>query len=183
MNMTPRNIALFAGAIIIGLFLGLRYPMVGLLLFIPIVVVVAVILLRNKGGALASPTASAEARAFTAAPGKARIYVMRKGFVGGQQGMNVTIDDTFNSQIRTGYFLSAEVEPGEHTVYAQMASQTKSSAASETVTLAPGQAILLDAKLNVGALQGAVVFLTTDNAAEARAKLAKLKLVEWKEPA
>ena len=181
MNMTPRNIAIFAGAILIGLFIGLKYPLFGLLLLLPVMGYVAFILLRNDGGALADPATTAAARRFDSPADKAAIYVMRKGFVGGQQGMNVTIDGTLNSQFRTGHFVRAEVAPGEHTITAQLSSQTKGSAATQTVTLAPGECLLLDVKMNMGALQGSLEMFETRDPAEARSKLATLKLVEWKE--
>jgi len=183
MNMTPRNMALFGGAILIGLIVGFAYPLIGLLLLIPVLAYVAIILMRNRGGAEADEAVAAQARQFTASDGKAAIYVMRKGFVAGQQGMNVTVDGARTAQFRTGRFVKAEVEPGEHAVEAQMASQTKGTAETKTVSVAAGECVLLDAKLNMGALQGSVEFLETRDANEAREKLAGLKLVEWTTPA
>ncbi len=179
MNMTPRNIILLILAIGVGLIVGLAFPLFGLILVLPVLGYVVYILLNNKGAVQADEGAAQAARQFTAPEGKAAIYVMRDGFVGGQQGMKVSIDDTLASQFRTGRFVRAEVDPGEHTVYAQMAAQTKGTAITETLTLAAGDCVLLDAKLNMGALQGKVVFNQTRDGSEARAKLAKLKLVEW----
>ncbi|MEP2737279.1 MAG: hypothetical protein ABJP34_13390 [Erythrobacter sp.] len=179
MNMTPRNLAFFGGAILIGLILGFIYPLLGLLMLIPAIGFVAFVLMRNKGGSEASEGAAARAREFTAEDGKAAIYVMRKGFVGGQQGLNITIDDDLTTQFRTGRFVKADIEPGDHVVAAQMASQTKGTATSQTVTLGAGEAVLLDAKLNMGALQGSIEFLETRDANEARSKLDGLRLVEW----
>ncbi|WP_432200751.1 hypothetical protein ACRAQ7_00250 [Erythrobacter sp. W53] len=181
MNMTPRNLALFGGAIIIGIILGFMYPMLGLLLLIPVIAFVVIVLMRNKGGADADESKAASARQFTAEDGKAAIYVMRKGFVGGQQGMNVTIDGSLNSQFRTSRFVKADVEPGEHTIEAQMASGSKSAGVSHTVTLKAGECVLLDAKMNVGALQGSLEFFETRDTGEARGKLTGLKLVEWQD--
>jgi len=179
MNMTPRNLALFGGAILVGIILGFIYPMFFIFLLIPLLGFVVFVLLRNKGGAEADESVAAAARAFTAEDGKAAIYVMRKGFVAGQQGMNVTIDDAMTAQFRTGRFVKADVEPGEHTIHSQMASQTKGTARNHTVTVAAGDCVLLDAKINMGALQGSVELLETRDAGEARQKLAGLKLVEW----
>ncbi len=179
MKNSPRNIALLIGAIIVGLILGIQYPMLGLLLLIPVIGFVVFVLMRNKGGAEADEATAAQARHFTASEGMAAIYVMRKGFVAGQQGMNITIDGGMTSQFRTGRFVKAEVTAGEHSIEAQMASQTKGTAHTQTVTLAAGECVLLDAKINMGALQGSVEFLETRDAGEARGKLAGLKLVEW----
>jgi hypothetical protein len=106
---------------------------------------------------------------------------MRKGFMGGQQGMNVVIDGGAKSQFRTGRFVRADVEPGSHRVYARMNAQTEGTAVNHGVTLAAGECVLLDAKLEMGALQGSLVFLETRDPAEARRKLAGLKLVHWQE--
>ncbi len=182
MNMNSRNLALIAGAIVIGLVIGFMFPTFGLLMLIPVIGFVAFVLLKNKGGAEADEATAAQARQFTAADGKGAIYVMRKGFVAGQQGMNVTIDGDRTTQFRTGRFVKAEVEPGEHTVEAQMASQTKGTAHSQTVSVAAGECVLFDAKLNMGALQGSVEFIETRDANEARGKLTGLKLVEWSAP-
>ena len=131
MKMTPLNIGLFTLAIVIGIYIGLSHPMIGLLLLIPVVVLVIFILMRNKSGALASAEESTDALAMNVLPGKARIYVMRKGFVGGQQGMDISIDGQLSSQIRTKYFLMAEVEPGVHRITAKMASILSGSTSSE----------------------------------------------------
>lgn len=179
MKMTPLNIGIFAGAIIIGLFLGLQFSGFAWLL-IPLAVFVAVILMRNKSGEKADATETADAMKMIPATGKARIYVMRKGFVAGQQGMNITIGSTLNSQIRSKYFLMAEVEPGAHEVTAQMSSGSKSAAVSHELSLAEGEIALLDMKINMGALQGKPDFTEIRDAREANTMLTGLKLVKWK---
>ena len=126
MKMTNRNVIFFGLAILVGVYLGFQYPIFGLALLIPLIVFIAFILLRNKSGTLASPESSTEAKLFQSAVGKSRIYIMRDGFVGGQQGMNIAINGSLNSQIRSKYFLMAEVDPGKHHINAQMASGSKS---------------------------------------------------------
>ncbi|NJM49677.1 MAG: hypothetical protein HC843_01250 [Sphingomonadales bacterium] len=180
MKMTNRNVIFFAVAGLIGIFLGLQYPIIGLVLLIPLLIFVVVILMRNKSGELSSVEATAEAKLFKASGGKSRIYVMRDGFVGGQQGMNITINRTLNSQIRSKYFLMTELEPGKHSVNAQMASGSKSAALDYDVELAAGECVLLDAKLNVGLLQGTPTFDEVRKDHIAVDKLAKLKMVQWK---
>lgn len=179
MHMTPRNIIIFALAAIVGVIGGFAYPIIGLVLLVPVLAFVAYILLKNSGARQADPAAAEAARQFTAPADKAAIYVMRHGFVGGQQGMNVTIDDALSSQFRTGRFVRAEVSPGAHQISGRMAAQFGGKDTVHPVTLAAGECVLLDAKLDMGALQGKLLFLETRDPAEARAKLAKLKLVEW----
>ncbi|MCB2067979.1 MAG: hypothetical protein KDE15_15220 [Erythrobacter sp.] len=179
MNMTPRNVILLVLAVVVGMVAGLAFPLLGLVLLLPLMGYVIYILAANKGATEADPAAAEAARQFTAGPGKAAIYVMRKGFMGGQQGMNVVIDGGLKSQFRTGRFVKAEVDPGSHTVYARMNAQTEGTAVNHGLTLAEGECVLLDAKLEVGALQGKLVFLETRDPGEARGKLAGLKLVDW----
>ncbi|GAA4035157.1 hypothetical protein [Parerythrobacter jejuensis] len=179
MDTQTRNWILIGIAIVIGGIIGISYPTFGLLLLIPVIAYIAIVLMRNKGGSEAEESVAAEARRFTADDGKGAIYVMRKGFIAGQQGMNVTIDNHLNTQFRTGRFVKADVEPGEHTVAALMGSQTKGTASDHTVSVGAGECVLLDAQIKMGALQGTVEFHETRDAAEARSKLAGLKLVEW----
>lgn len=180
MHMTSRNIILFVLAAVVGIAAGIAYPIIGLVLLVPMLIFIAFILLRNRGGKEADPATAEAARQFTAPADKAAIYIMRHGFVGGQQGMNVTIDGTLTSQFRTGRFVRAEVSPGPHAIAGRLAAQIGGTDKLHQVTLAPGECVLLDAKLDMGALQSKLVFLETRDPAEARAKLAKLKLVEWK---
>ena len=180
MNMTPRNIILFALAAIVGIAAGTYYPIIGLVLLVPMLIFVTFILLRNRGAKEADPATAEAARQFTAPDSKAAIYVMRHGFVGGQQGMNVTIDDALTSQFRTGRFVRAEVAPGLHKISGRMAAQIGGTDKVHEVTLAPGECVLLDAKLDMGALQAKLVFLETRDPQEARRKLANVRLVKWK---
>jgi hypothetical protein len=180
MKMNARNIILFTLAVLVGLYLGLRTP-IGLILILPLLGYVAFVFMRNQSGAKADPAALADAVRLQPAAGKARIYIMRKGFVGGQQGMNITVNGMLNSQIRSGYFLMAEVDPGEHGVEGHFSSQTRSSATTERVDVAAGECILLDAKFNMGAVQGKILFDQYRDPQEIRQKLDGLKLILWKE--
>ncbi len=56
----------------------------------------------NKGGARGDAAALADAHAMAAPAGKARIYVTRRGFVAGLQGLNVTLDAHAKGQIKSG---------------------------------------------------------------------------------
>jgi hypothetical protein len=180
MKMNARNIILIILAVLVGLYLGLKTP-IGLILILPLMGYVAFVFMRNQSGAKADPAETAAAMRLEPAAGKARIYVMRKGFVGGQQGMNITVDGILNSQIRSGYFLMAEVDPGEHSITGHFSSQTKSSAVTETVSVVAGECHLLDAKFNMGALQGKIIFDQYNAKQEISEKLNGLKLIRWKE--
>ena len=183
MKMTPLNISIFVIALIGGLYLGFAYPLFAILLLIPVLGFVAIIFMRNKSGAAADASALNEALQFSAPANKSRIYVMRKGFVGGQQGMNITVDGTLESQIRSKYFLMAEVEPGKHSVKAKMSSGSESAARTHDVDVAAGECVLLDMKLNMGALQGTPDFTEERDAAQAKQMLSGCKLILWKDAA
>lgn len=49
MKMSPSNIILLVGAIIIGVALGMIYPMFSILLLIPVIAFFVIVLMRNKG--------------------------------------------------------------------------------------------------------------------------------------
>ena len=183
MKMTPLNIGLFALAVLVGVVVGLQFPIIGLVLFIPAIIFVVLIFARNKSGAMAGPEETARALAMAVPPGKALLYVMRKGFVGGQQGMNITIDGTLDSQIRANYFLMAALDPGQHSVKAKMSSGTESAARTHELTLAAGDIVLLDMKLTMGLLQGAPDFTEVRDAVQARQMLNGCRLVLWKDAA
>ena len=138
MKMTPLNISIFVVASIVGLYLGFAYPLLAILLLIPVVGFVAIIFMRNKSGAVGDAVALSEALQFSAPTDKSRIYVMRKGFVGGQQGMNIAVNGVLESQIRSKYFLMAEVEPGTHSVKAKMSSGSESAARTHHFDVAAG---------------------------------------------
>lgn len=180
MKMTPLNIVLFGLAIVVGLWLGQSYPIIGLILLIPVLGFVVMVFMRNKSGEKAGPEATAEALRMTPPAEKARLFVMRKGFVGGQQGMNISIDGRLESQIRSKYFLYADLDPGTHGVKAKMSSGSKSAARTHDVALAAGDIVLLDMKLNMGALQGTPDFTEVRGGQQARAMLEGCKLILWK---
>ncbi len=181
MKMTPRNIALMIVALIVGVLAGFQWSMIGFLGLGISLVFVTFILLRNKSGKLASSEATADAMEMNIPQDQCRIYVMRKGFVGGQQGMDVTIDDgLLNSQIRSKYFLMADLPPGKHDVVVQMSSGTKGSAQTHSVELDAGQMVLLDVKLDVGLVQGKPTFDEVRDPSAARSRLEDCRLVEWK---
>lgn len=180
MKMSPLTIVILVVSVIVGMYLGLQFPVVSMLLLIPLAVFVVVVLLRNKSGALADAAATAKALQMQPPAAKALVYFMRKGFVAGQQGLNIMVDGGLNSQIRSGYFLMAELDPGEHTITAQFSSGTKGSAVSHSVTLAEGEVLLFDMKLNMGLLQGKPIFTEIRDLGTAKSKLTGLKMVLWK---
>ena len=179
MKMSPRNIVLFTIAIVVGVYLGLRFPLIGLLCLLVGVALVAYVLLSNKQGNEVDPTTRASALAITPRDGMARIYVARRGFVGGMQGMNITIDDTFNGQIRSGYFMMAEVHPGDHELSARFLAQTEGTRIRHTFNLAAGEAVLFEMNFDMGALQGKLRFDELRDKRAMAAALGQRKMIDW----
>jgi len=178
-KMTPRNIAIIIVAVIVGVYLGLKFPLFGLLCLVGGLGFAVFVLMSNKQGTLVDATARAAAQTGVPAEGKARIYVMRKGFMAGMQGMDITVDDTHKGQIRSGYFMMAEVDPGTHHLTARFSKQTESTRQSHDVTLAAGQIVLFDMTFDMGMVQGTIRFDEAHDAGHIRQKIANLKMVNW----
>lgn len=179
MKMTPRNIAIIIIATILGVYLGLKFPLFGLVCLVGGIGFAAFVLMGNKQGTQVDSPTRAAAQTAVPAEGKARIYVMRKGFMAGMQGMDITVDDTHTGQIRSGYFMMAEVDPGTHHLTARFSKQTESTRQSHDVTLAAGQIILFDMTFDMGMVQGTIRFEDAHDAGQIRQKIAHLKMVGW----
>ena len=136
----------------------------------------------NKGGPRADPAAEADALALRPAPGKGRIYVVRRGFAASLQGMNVAIDGRFKGQIRSGHFLMAELDPGTYRVDVRMARGGKSTESALDVTVAEGRNQVIHVIFEMGAITGATK-LTPIEEAKAAEALAGAKMMSWSEGA
>lgn len=150
----------------------------GGLFFLALIAFIIFSLSGNKGGKRADASAEAEARTLRAPAERARIYFIRRGFVASLQGMNVSIDDAFKGQIKSGKFLMAEVAPGAHAVNAKMARGGKSTAASINLDLALGESAFVQATIEMGALAASTKLTRLDEAG-ARDALASIKMMLW----
>jgi hypothetical protein len=181
MRMSTRNIILclliIPIAYVIGGWVGKEMPILGLLFLLGLVGFVVWVLVGNKQGATVDGAARADALSFRPAPDRARIYVARKGFVGGMQGMNISIDGGWEGQIRSGYFMMADVAPGEHQMTAKMAKQSVQT--SHQVTLTPGSFILLDIGLEMGMVTITPFVTEISDGLAANAHLKAVKMADW----
>lgn len=174
-------------AAIVGAFLG---PAVAamvddrtMMILMPILLIAIVgycvwALSNNKSGTRADPAALANARAMTAAEGKARIYVTRRGFVAALQGMNVTLDGQAKGQIKSGQMLMADVAPGKHHIHVGTAKAKLARPSEIEVDVGAGGVVVIDAMLEMGALKGDVK-LSRSDAAKARDDVNATKLMQW----
>ncbi|MBC7987747.1 MAG: DUF2846 domain-containing protein [Sphingomonadaceae bacterium] len=150
----------------------------GGLFFLALIGFVIFSLSGNKGGRRADASAEAAARTLRAPEDKARIYFIRRGFVASLQGMNVSVDENFKGQIKSGKFVMAEVAPGAHRLNARMARGGKSTAAEMDFDLAPGESAFVVATIEMGAL-AASTKLTRVDETRARDELAGVKMMMW----
>lgn len=133
----------------------------------------------NKVGKPASSAALADARAFTPTLGSARIYVVRRGFMGGVAGMKVVIDGVAAGQIRMNQFVMTEVPPGTYTVETAMARNgVKPSNSQSTLTLGSGEIAVILVMLQVEAMHARTVQQRVSGT-EGHAEIARAKMVQW----
>lgn len=147
--------------------------------FVGVVALLVWSLSGNKVGKKAAPAVLADARAMKPAAGTGRIYVVRRGYMGGMVGMKVDIRGIASGQIRMNQFVMAEVLPGTYTIETAMARNgVKPSNAETTVSVASGDVVVILAMLQVKSLHSA----TTQErilGAEAQSAVAKTKMIEW----
>jgi hypothetical protein len=133
---------------------------------------------NNKSGKKADTAALADARAMRAPEGKARIYVTRRGFVAALQGMNVTLDEAAQGQIKSGQMLMADVAPGPHRLHAAMAKGLMANAGTIELEVGAGEVVVIDAMFEMSALKGDAR-LTRLEGAKARENVGATKLILW----
>mgnify|MGYP000870208568 CR=1 FL=1 len=166
-------------AVVFGGYLGHSMPGMTLLLVLGLMAFCIYIIVSNKSGRAVTGAQFDDAAAFVPTPGKARIYVMRTGFMGGMQGMNITIDTSHNGQIRSNYFMMAEVEPGTHRVTARMKNKLSKAVEEHFVTLAADSSVLVEVGLEMGMTSATPYFTDYTERAQAIPRLRRLKMVDW----
>ena len=176
-------VAAVAGAILGPMVLGGLPGGMGLaiaaLMLIAVFGYLAYILAGNRVGRTAPPAMVADARGFAPAPGTARLYVVRRGFMGGMAGMKVSIAGVSSGQIRMNQFVMAEVAPGTYTLDTAMARNgMKSSHSSASYTLAAGEIVVVRAGLAMRATHAMTVQeqLAPD---AGRTEILSAKMVQW----
>jgi hypothetical protein len=183
MRMSTRNIILciliIPVAYLIGGWVGKEMPILGLLFLLGLFGFVAWVFLGNKSGKRIEGAALADALSMRAAPDKARIYVVRKGFVGGQQGLNVSIAGGWEGQIRSNHFMMAEVAPGTYDMSARMNRQGEAARGTHSVTLAPGTMVLVNIGLEMGMVRMTPFFTDITDGRAAHDMLKSAKMVDW----
>lgn len=153
-------------------------PMI-LLLLVGFVAMIAFFLSGNRKEVALDSATVADALRLQAPTGKARLYVVRHGFVGGMQGMEITIDSSHSGQIKSGRALFADLAPGHHLVGAKMAKGGKSSATSLELDLAADTVTVLKAGTEMGALTTKCVLEVLPSLPVAQQELKKARFLAW----
>jgi hypothetical protein len=166
-------------AVIFGIWFGRHFPVIGMIALLGIPAFAAWVLLANKQGARIEGAALADARAFTPNAGKARLYIVRLGFYGRMQGMNISLSSGHQGQIRGKYFMMAELDPGTFTLTAQLAKQGGKVACTQDVTLEPGQSALIEINLEMSMTAVTPLFTEHREPRIMTNQLGQAKMVDW----
>ncbi len=183
MRMSTTNIILLIIVLPISLWfgswIGSEMPLLALLGLVALIGFVAWVVLSNKQGAVVTGAARADALTMQPSADCARIYLVRKGFVGGMQGMNISIDDAWEGQIRSNHFMMAEVAAGDHQISARMAKQSEAARGNHVVTVAPGGFVVVDIGLEMGMVRMTPFFKEITDGLAANAHLNPAKMADW----
>ena len=166
-------------AVIVGLWFGSNYPVVGMLALLGVAVFVAWVLLSNKQGARIDGAVLADARTLTPAAGKARLYIVRLGFYGRAQGMNISLSSGHQGQIRGKYFMMAELDPGTITLNAQLAAQGGKVRRDLDIMLASGDSVLIEINLEMSMTAVTPLFTEHREQRIISNQLGQAKMVDW----
>lgn len=171
-------------AFIVFLFVGFSIGGGGSLLLV-IVALVAVgaliffFLSGNTKETVLSESALADARQMRAPPGKARLYIVRQGFAGGQQGMDITVGTTHQGQIKSGRALVVDLLPDSYEVITRMARGGDKSQTSLTVDLAADSVTVVRAVSTMGATAASIQLSVMDDMNAAKAEVDKARFLAW----
>lgn len=121
----------------------------------------------------------ADARRMQAPAGMARLYIVRQGFAGGQQGMDVTIGITHSGQMKSGRALVADLPPGQHTLTTRMARGGDKSESSLTLDLAADSVTVVKATSTMGTVTAGIQLAVMNDMSAAKADLDKARFLAW----
>jgi hypothetical protein len=166
-------------AVIFGIWVGINSPVIGSIALLGIPAYLVWVLMSNKRGARIEGTALADAMTLTPTDGKARLYVVRLGYYGRAQGMNISLSSGHQGQIRGKYFMMAELDPGLVTLTAQLAKQGGKTASTQDVTLATGESVLIEINLEMSMMAVTPLFTEHRERRIMTNQLGQAKMVDW----
>jgi hypothetical protein len=172
-------IVFFPLALIFGIWVGSQFEVIGFLALLGVIAYVTWLILSNKQGARIEGTELANALTITPSAGKARIYVIRLGFYGRAQGMNIALSSGHQGQIRGKYFMMAELDPGSYLLNAQMAKQGSKTLSEHAINLEAGQSLLVEINLEMSMTAVTPLFTDHHNVAIFPNILRQANMVDW----
>jgi len=154
---TRNQVIAVAVSVLVGLFMNLLESLAGEKLNFSMSVILPVMLggftytyLSNVSGtrkeAKADDAARADALNFAVPAGRARVYVLRTGFLGKAVGMDITMDGHVVAQLKSPRFTVIDVAPGAHEWCARFsggAGTQRHGDCTAQVNVAAGSAIVL----------------------------------------
>ncbi|MGV2497042.1 hypothetical protein [Pelagerythrobacter aerophilus] len=183
-KITVTTALLAAAAFIIFLFVGFSIgsggsPLLVVLALASVGALIYFFVSGNKKEVVLDDAALADARRMQAPSGMARLYIVRQGFVGGQQGMDVAIGETYRGQIKSGRALVADLPPGPHALSVRMARGGDKSNASLALDLAADSVTVVKATSSMGTTTAALQLSVMTDMSAARADLDKARFLAW----
>jgi len=195
MNKTIRNLLIaFAAAVVAGFLFGLlgslagvRWGFLGTLIPAMFGVFTYYILFNLSGTrkeAKADAAAQADALAFAAPAGLARVYVLRTGFAGKAAGMDITVDGAALAQLKSPRFTLVDVAPGAHEFHARFSGGAgpQNRECSMRIEVAAGSVTVLRISVALGLMKNQLLIATVPLEA-ARADIARATMVAAAKPA
>ena len=164
--------------VVFGAYAGTQAPWLIVLFVLGLVGLVVWVLANNKQGAKMSGAAVEEAKAMRAPDGRARVFVVRRGFMGTAQGLNISTAG-YEGQMRGGFLLTADVDPGVVTVSARLNKQGEVTRVSHELTLTPGAVTLVEITLISGMVRLSPVFEEITDRDQIRYRVSPAKPIEW----
>jgi hypothetical protein len=133
----------------------------------------------NKPVHLADEKARTAALSLKPPPGTGLVIVLREGFMGKAQGIDVTLNGRELAQLKSPRFTATTVQPGHYTLNAAFAGQMNLGSAPGTASfdLGSGQVALFRITTAMKMTTSDVVLTRIDDPASIAGKLAKTKMV------
>jgi len=192
MNKNIRNIIIGVGvAVLLGFFFGLtesltrvRWGMLSWWLPAFMGAFTYYILFNLSGTrkeSKADTAVLADAMAFAAPTGQARVYVLRTGFAGKAAGMNVLLDGVPVAQLKSPRFTVVDMTPGAHEFRAHFSggAGTQNRECSVKVDVAAGSITVLRISVELGMLKNQLLIAPVDlDSARAELKRATMVVAE-----
>lgn len=143
---------------------------------------IAYLLSGNKKAQFADQEMIAHAKTLIPSTGKGGLYIIRSGFVGMLQGIDIQIASTntgtplYQCQLKGGRYTHIELPAGKYAVTSSTkANQLKTT--TQNVNMVAGQSVIIVGEMQMGALQNQMSLRVIDNIPMIRKMLDKNKFV------